>query len=285
MNNRIPIRLLPLAAAAVSLFTFCRPAAAFPPAPPHLIHGMVRGELGDPLTVTNATVILETGTGVQVKTTVIPLLAEGENYRLYVPMDSGLLAEPYKPTALNPTAPFRMAVKIGNIAYLPIEMTGDFRNLGRSGGETRIDLTLGEDLDGDGLPDAWERAIIAALGGTLTLADIDGNDDSDGDGMKNLDEYYAGSYAFDPQDGFRLDIARMNGAAPVVRFTALKGRSYRIVASADLKEWQTAEFRIPGSSAPDTFTPSYASQDYRQLEVEIETQPDGEVRFFKLVVQ
>ena len=30
--------------------------------------------------------------------------------------------------------------------------------LGKPSETTRLDLTLGEDSDGDGLPDAWERA-------------------------------------------------------------------------------------------------------------------------------
>ena len=48
-------------------------------------------------------------------------------------------------------------------------MRGDYSALGRPGESTRIDLTLGEDRDGDGLPDAWERTLITASGGKLTL--------------------------------------------------------------------------------------------------------------------
>ena len=47
--------------------------------------------------------------------------------------------------------------------YIPIEMIGDFQSMGRPV-ELRNDLTLGEDLGGDGLPDAWERSIADAYG-------------------------------------------------------------------------------------------------------------------------
>ena len=36
--------------------------------------------------------------------------------------------------------------------------------------------------------------------------DINPNDDTDGDGMGNLNEYISGNYAFDKDDGLRLDI-------------------------------------------------------------------------------
>jgi hypothetical protein len=48
-------------------------------------------------------------------------------------------------------------------------MKGDLSKLGEPGKRTHLDLTLGEDLDGDGIPDAWERALLAALGGNRTL--------------------------------------------------------------------------------------------------------------------
>ncbi|MDB4681147.1 hypothetical protein OAF00_01095 [bacterium] len=36
--------------------------------------------------------------------------------------------------------------------------------------------------------------------------DINPNDDTDGGGMSNLNEYISGNYAFDKDDGLRLDI-------------------------------------------------------------------------------
>ncbi len=241
---------------------------AFPPAPHHTIYGIVRDQMGDPLVVTNAQVVLETLTGVQLKTTVVPNLTPGANYRLQVPMDAGLTADAYKPTALRPTVAFRFKVKIGSTTYLPMEVDANYSNLGKPAESTRLDMTLGEDSDGDGLPDAWERALIAALGGDLTLQDIGPNDDADGDGLSNLQEYLAGTYAFDPQDGFRLDIVDHTNGNPVLEFLAIRGRSYALEASSDLKTWIPAQFRLLTDNSTDPGRECYQATDvhFQRLE-------------------
>ncbi len=247
---------------------------AFPPAPHHTIYGTVRDQMGNPLVVTNAEVVLETLTGVQLKTMVVPNLKPGANYRLQVPMDAGLTADAYKPTALRPTAPFRLKVKIGATTYVPIEVSANYSNLGKPAQSTRLDLTLGEDSDGDGLPDAWERALIAALGGGLTVEDIRPNDDVDGDGLSNLQEYLAGTYAFDPQDGFRLDIVDHANGNPVLEFLAIRGRSYALEASRDLQSWTPAQFRLLTDTVDVTGRDCYQATDVHLQR--IEALPPGE---------
>ena len=50
-------------------------------------------------------------------------------------------------------------------------------------------------------------------------------DDTDGDGMSNLDEYISGNYAFDKNDGLRLDILNKTESETVLEFMAIKGRA------------------------------------------------------------
>ncbi len=241
---------------------------AYPPAPYHTIYGTVRDEFGNPLVVTNAEVRLETLTGVQLTTMVVPRLTSDANYRMQIPMDAGLTADAYKPTALRPTVAFRLKVRIGSTTYYPIEVAANYSDLGKPAQSTRMDLTLGEDLDGDGLPDAWERALLAALGGDLTLQDIRPNDDADNDGLSNLQEYLAGTYAFDPQDGFRLAIVGAVNGNPVLEFLAIRGRSYALEASSDLQTWVPARFRL-SADAPDSLgRDSYQATDVRLQRVE-----------------
>ena len=209
---------------------------AFPPAPDHVFYGMVRDEYGNPLALPEASLVLESAAGVKVVTSISNGLEPGVNYTLKVPMDAGITADPYKPTALRPTVPFKVQVKIRSTLYLPIEMKGDFSRLGRPGDKTRLDLTLGEDQDGDGLPDAWERVLLASRGGG-TLQDINPKEDSDGDNLSNLDEYLAGTYAFDDQNGFSLKIIRTNNGNPVLGFMAIRGRTYTVLGSPDLNSW------------------------------------------------
>src|SRR5262245_25408996 len=87
-------------------------AYAFPPAPHHIIHGTVRDEMGEPLSLTSAQVYLETTNGVVITCRLLPEIQPGENYRLIVPMDSFTSSDLYKPTALKATVPFRLKVKI-----------------------------------------------------------------------------------------------------------------------------------------------------------------------------
>ena len=259
---------------------FLLPLLAFPPAPHHLLFGLVRDEYGNPLTAT-ATLILESAAGVQVLGEVVPNRGVGLNYQLKVPMDAGLTLDAYQPTALRPNVPFKIKVRVGTLDYYPIEMVGNFKLLGQPGKETRLDLTLGEDTDGDGLPDAWERMLIAAGRGT-SLADITPSGDSDRDRMTNLQEYLAGTYAFDPANGFALTIKSINQGRPVLEFTAIRGRNYSIQSSADLRQWDAVNFRLPGDPAPRA---SYPATDVRRLSVEAEASVSPKVRFYRLTVQ
>jgi hypothetical protein len=205
------------------------------------------------------------------------------NYQLEVPMDSGITSDLYKPTALCPTVPFRIKVKIGQTVYLPIEMKGDYAHLGQPGRRTRLDLTLGEDANGNGLPDAWERALLQAGGGTGTIRP---EDDFDGDGLSNLEEYLAGTYAFDSQDGFSLKITRTENQVIQLSFMVIRGRTYTIVGSADFQTWTPVQFRIPANGAEAPFLTGYYASDVRVLRVEVLSPADQpSMRFFNLLVQ
>jgi hypothetical protein len=260
-------------------------ALAFPPSPHHTIYGVVRNEMGEPISTDDATVILETVTGVQLATKVCPSPALGTNYRLRVPMDAGLTPDNYRPTALRPNVSFRMKVLIGGVTYLPIETRANYANLGKPALSTRLDLTLGEDSDGDGLPDAWERALSDMLGGALRLDDIRPGDDSDGDGLTNLQEYLAGTYAFDPQDGFRLDIAGTVDGRPVLEFMAIRGRTYTLFGSADLKTWVPVAFRLSNDAPATAPRTSYHAADVRIVRIEAVLAPDQDMALFKVLVQ
>jgi len=259
---------------------------AFPPAPHHIIEGVVRDAYGQPLTLPSARILLETVSGKTITGRVTPAMGRGLNYALTIPMDAGVTAEAYRPTALQPLVPFRLKVQIGTMTYLPIEMTANYATLGQPAQRTRLDLTLGEDSDGDGLPDAWELALIQQLGGRLTLADIRPEDDLDGDGLTNLQEYLAGTYAYDPAQGILLDLVRIEPGRAMLEFTVVRGRTYTVLTGSDLTEWTSVPFQIPGASEGPVR--EYRAPDVRLLRVEVAV-PEDEAstgqRFFKLRVQ
>lgn len=236
-------------------------ARGFPPTLPHEFYGMIRDEHGHPLTA-GASIVLETTAGTKVYGIVSGLMEPGVNYRLSVPMDAGLGREAYRPTALNPQVPFRIRIKIGNEVLLPIEMSREFASLGLPGQRTLLNLTLGEDLNGDGLPDAWQRRIAADIDSVAP------NGDADRDGLSNQEEYLAGTYAYDTRSGFALTIERSPEGRPRLAFIAVTGRTYTVLGSADLVEWVPVSFRIVGAP-PETHQTSYVATDVRSVRVEV----------------
>ena len=273
-----------LLAVAVLLFLPAR-SPAYPPAPDHLIYGQVRDEYGNPLTLSSAEVYLETSAGTRIQTRIIPGLEPGVNYKLPVPMDSGLTADQYLPTALQPAVPFKMWVRINGVTYLPMEMSLNSAQLGRPGERTKLDLTLGEDRDGDGLPDAWERAMLAALGLNMNIADFKPGDDSDHDGLSNSVEYIAGTYASDPKDGFTLKVASYANGVPVLEFLGIRGRTYSVLGSENLTDWTPVGFRTPGGTEAPSM--DYYATDVRTMRIEVprtETKAPA-FKFYKLMVR
>jgi len=259
-------------------------AFAFPPAPYHLLYGLVRDQYGTPITVYPATIYLETPSGLRLQGHLSGSLQPGTNYRLEVPMDSGLTADLYQPVALKQNVQFRLKLVIGRTTYVPIEMSGNLANIGKPGQETRLDLTMGVDADGDGLPDAWEQILISMYGGTL--ADIRGQDDADGDGISNRDEYLSGTYAFDPSSGFRLSmLGTSEKGTTSLEFLALRGRSYTIQASSDLQQWSPVGFRIVTGGVPGAIQNSHFGTDMRTLRIEVPFQTGITNRYFKALVQ
>lgn len=257
---------------------------AFPPAPHHVLYGIVRDELGNPIAAEDGRVILEAESGVKVDAPIALGLEPGISYRLRIPMDSGVTRDLYRPTALRPRLPFKMKVRVGSTVYLPIEMSGDFSVLGDPGKRTRIDLTLGEDSDGDGLPDAWERALLGQLDGDLKK--VNPGDDTDGDGLSNLDEYISGSYAFDKKDGFALTAVRPPGGSLLLEFMAIKGRTYTLHGSTDLVEWVSVPFQLATDPAGAAGRRSYQAVDVRKVQVRaLPPEADSGMRLFKLMVK
>lgn len=219
-------------------------AWAYPPAPAHEIYGVVRNSSGRPLHAGEGTMILE-GNGIEIsRGPTDPLTLDGTNYRLNVPMDSGLFAGLYQPNALTQDVPFTIRVVITDISHVPMQMVGNIWQIGNPGGRTRIDLTLGVDSDGDGLPDEWEQLMIDsdASGRLLTLADVTAEGDLDGDRLTNLQEFLLGTYPLDSADGLRLDIIDVSGGMAHMQFVCVSGRTYKIRSSNDLTTWNPTTF-------------------------------------------
>lgn len=271
-----------LAAVTASLLTST--ALAFPPAPHHNIYGMVRDQFGNPLTDSSIQIQLVTPAGNFLTANINAGIWPGANYQLAVPMDAGITPDIYESNALVSATSFKMFVVIGSTTNVPFQMLGDYSRLGQPGKQTKMDLTLGQDLNGDGLPDAWEYAILAAYGGSLS--GLTAGTDSDRDGMSNWAEFIAGTYAFDPTDTLSVKIVSMSGNSPLLEFLAISGHTYSVLGSADLKSWTTLSVQStpdPASpSAPNFYATSTASRQHLQV---VQPTSGTPFHFFKMMVQ
>jgi len=257
-------------------------ALAYPPAPDHEFYGMVRNEWGDPIDVSGAKVFVVSTNGASATAPVAASTQPGLNYRLIVPMDSARSPKIDFTSggSLRQNQPFQLKVKIGTITYLPIEMVLS-RPIGDPAGVSRLDLTLGVDSDGDGLPDAWELA-----NGLNPNDPNDANGDADGDGISNRNEYLAGTYAFDPNDGFRLSLVEVNEGRSQLEFLTIRGRTYTIHASSNLQQWTPLGFRVVTGGVAGALQNNYQATDVRLLKVEVPFQSGAETnRYFRAIVQ
>lgn len=84
------------------------------------------------------------------------------------------------------------------------------------------------DSDSDGMPDAWEQAH-----GTFVFIP-DANDDPDGDGLKNWEEYIAGTHPNDASSVLQFQQISAGGGNVVLRFVAIADRTYSVLCNTSV---------------------------------------------------
>jgi hypothetical protein len=113
-----------------------------------------------------------------------------------------------------------------------------------------LDLTLGEDLDKDGLPDTWEAWQLYQAGlypdenGNWDLSLLDKNGDFDEDGQSNGLEYITGTFAGDATETFVLTIKEKLPQSVRFEFYGITGKVYTIESSLDMKTWTRVPFAV-----------------------------------------
>ena len=231
-------------------------AHAFPPAPYYTLHGMVRDQVGQTVTAEGAVVILLKG-GVEVGRTPITSNRLDQSYELNVRIDQNRSGTTlYTEKAVAAGGLFSMVVSMNNEFFYPIEVSGNL-TAGKGGERVRLDLTLGEDKDGDGLPDVWEAWQLYQAGlypdenGEWDLSLIDKDGDLDKDGQSNLLEYLAGTFAGDATETFGLTIKAKLPESVRFEFYGITGKVYTIESSPDMKTWTRVPFAVgaPGAGS------------------------------------
>ncbi|MEY3897041.1 MAG: hypothetical protein RLZZ214_2562, partial [Verrucomicrobiota bacterium] len=126
-------------------------ASAFPPAPYYSLYGIVRDQVGQTITAEGVEIILLKG-GVEIGRAPVTSNRLDQSYELNMRLDqnrSGTVF--YSDKAVAAQGLFSLVVSMNGVSYYPIEVNGTLK-AGKGGERVRLDLTLGEDKDGDGLP-------------------------------------------------------------------------------------------------------------------------------------
>ena len=135
-------------------------------------------------------------------------------------------------------------------------------------GNRALSLDVQNDSDGDGMGDAWETA------NGLSVGTNDANGDLDGDGLKNLAEWIAGTTPNDPTSRFIITSAQVSGSDIVLTWTSVAGKRYRVHARPNLSTGAWSEITpapIVATGATATFThPGGASGVQRNYRVSTE---------------
>lgn len=246
---------------AAVLLLCCGAVSAFPPVPSYILFGVLRDEGGNTINGPTAEIQLLKDGLVVGKTPITTGGPPDQTYELTVPLDavaSGTTLYSAKAVRAR-TGLFSISVKIASQTFLPLEIKGSL-TAGRGGERVRLDLTLGEDSDGDGIPDAWEFEQLYQAGTTpgpdgWDLSLTDRNGDLDGDGQSNYAEYLAGTSAADLSEMLQLQIKELRDAQPRLEFYGRATKTYTIEASSDMRTWRPVSIqtgRTPDLAAAAT---------------------------------
>lgn len=227
--------------------------SAFPPAPHYSIYGDVRDEFGYLIPPGVGTVVFYFGGKEISRYSLTGASGSSYTYQIRMQLDMGRIGtSAYSSAAVSAGAVYTLAVDIGGVLYYPIELKTP-PTVGNPADRRRLDLTLGADSDIDGLPDAWEELQLYRAGlPTTDLARVTPSGDLDGDGIKNLVEYIAGTYAADATETFYLKITQATETRSNFEFFTITSKVYQMEKSTDLQTWTPAEFTVGASTVPSS---------------------------------
>lgn len=238
---------LPGRFACIAFLAFAVVAA---PVPSVTFYGMLVDEFGWPYEMNVRVEIHAQGESIFEKS-IAPAQGRDYNFLIRIPYDSGTSPNVYSPNALvNGEV---VDLKIIALESRAILIQTNFVVAFAPGAVLNINLTAGTDSLGDGIPDELRRWIWLNTGGSGLFDPrlIRAGDDSDFDGITNLDEYLAGTDPANFEDVLQLEAAA-SGVPNVgkITFYTVPGKTYQVQAS-DLAStpWTVTAFANSPSGA------------------------------------
>jgi hypothetical protein len=117
-----------------------------------------------------------------------------------------------------------------------------------------IDVTVPQDSDADGMPDAFE--IANGLDPNATDAALD----PDGDGQSNFQEYQAGTNPQSFASRLTLTGVARSGANITISWSSVTGKNYRVRTSDNLQSWSTAASSVPATGSTTSWSAPVTDQ-------------------------
>ena len=275
---------------AITILAACTLRAAVKtvaiPQSPVITYGMVRDEYGSPLSSAAAAVLTlvkdaEPDSRTFSRSTVGETPILGMNYRLSLEMDS---ADGGREYAVVKGTPMRIRCHLDGVeaGLSPSPVFAAPVN----GTAQRKDFSIGEDADGDGIPDAWEQWVLAVAGRSAdsdAIAAFRPDADADGDGMTNYQEFLAGTDPFLATDLLAItSYVKVDGKSRYeIKFTTVPERTYRLVVTTtlDTPVWVPAATTraIDGVPAYETYNGTG-----RIITIYVDVPSDAPAAFFRI---
>ncbi|MEM9481449.1 MAG: hypothetical protein AAGA58_17505 [Verrucomicrobiota bacterium] len=261
-------------------------ADAFPPAPGFTICGIARDQFGWALRSSDdATLVVKQGEDIVAEASIDERLIVGENFRVLVPIDTDP-SDAYTPTAQSPGSLISLEVQFPGGAVPIASLTVEQRTIGQPGGKLVVDFTLGEDLDGDMIPDSWEfwqldEAGIAFNDPLYSLATFSKNGDFDKDGTSDFVEYLAGTFAFLASETLNLEIVEVTSDG-WIRLSAfvVVAKAYQIEGASNFNDWAPVDIGLDGDR--DNLVSAFIADDTEVIDMETPKTEGAASRAFRL---
>ncbi|MSU03656.1 MAG: hypothetical protein EXS23_00275 [Pedosphaera sp.] len=241
----------------VVIFTLALPTKAWTPIPSLTFYGSLTDEFGWPYQSDVSVDIYAQGVKI-LSREITPAIGVDYNYLIRVPYGTPGGRE-YSPDVVIMGE--TVTVKIVDLKTSVTLITTNFVCNLPAGTVVNFNAWAGQDSLEDGLPDDLRHWIWSALGRNeaFKVHNYRSSDDSDGDGVNNLDEYLGGTDPANAEDMLKIFVARTpNPDVVQLTFFSVPGKVYQVsvgVVTSEGAFWKPTRFAsAPGGLATELET-------------------------------